>query len=79
MEAKKLEELCERVKIAEHYIVFTVDKNDECSIHLKADELEMRCMLFEIVKQLEDDDKQWLLQTILLELNKKGKTENEQQ
>lgn len=76
MEAKKFEELCENLKNAEHCVVCAIDKNDECYIHLSSGNLEMRFMLKEIIKDLTHDDKSWLLQIILLELNKKGEEEN---
>lgn len=76
MEVKKFEEICERVKNAEHCVISTIDKNDECYIHFKSSELEMRFMLKAIIEGLTHDDKSWLLHTILLELNKKGEEEN---
>lgn len=71
MEAEKIEEICESVKNAEHYIVCTIDKNNECNTYLKSDGLEMRCMLKEIIEGLIHNDKVWLLKAVLLELNNK--------
>lgn len=71
MEAEKLAEMLERVKTAEHYIVCTIDKNNECFIQLESEELEMKYMLKEIIEGLIHNDKVWLLKAVLLELNKR--------
>lgn len=71
MKAEKFEEICENLKNAEHCVVATIDKNDECCILLRAGELEMRFMLKAIIEGLTHDDKVWLLRAVLLELNER--------
>lgn len=70
MEAEKLAEMLERVKNAEHCVVCTIDKNNECFIQLESEELEMKFMLKAIIEGLIHNDKVWLLRAVLLELSK---------